>query len=141
MHSRINFDIIQRLIIVIQLWDGANRNGPPPPNKISITDFSAQAQQLLHNAIHLSHGTRVLLEKLKGFQLVKKFPPFYGTGRFIAAFATEHHLALSSARSIGSVPAHLILSFQVASFFQVSPPKPRMHFSSPHTCYISSPSH
>jgi len=29
--------------------------------------------------------SRVLLEKLTGFQLVKKFPAFYGTRRFITA--------------------------------------------------------
>jgi hypothetical protein len=29
--------------------------------------------------------SRVLLEKLTGFQLVKKFPAFYGTQRFITA--------------------------------------------------------
>jgi hypothetical protein len=30
--------------------------------------------------------SRVLLEKLTGFQLVKKFPAFYGTGMFISSF-------------------------------------------------------
>ena len=30
--------------------------------------------------------SRVLLETLTGFQLVKKFPAFYGTRRFITAF-------------------------------------------------------
>jgi len=47
--------------------------------------------------------SRVLLEKLLGFQLVKKFPTFYGTRRFITAFASARHLSLSSARSIQSV--------------------------------------
>jgi hypothetical protein len=37
----------------------------------------------------------VLLEKLTGFQLVKKFPTFYGTQRFIAAFTSACHLSLS----------------------------------------------
>ena len=39
--------------------------------------------------------SRVLLEKLTGLQLVKKFPAFYGTRRFITAFATARHLSLS----------------------------------------------
>jgi hypothetical protein len=39
--------------------------------------------------------SRVLLEKLTGFQLVKKFPAFYGTRRFITAVASAHHLSLS----------------------------------------------
>ena len=32
---------------------------------------------------------RVLLEKLTGLQLVKKFPAFYGTQRFITAFTSS----------------------------------------------------
>jgi hypothetical protein len=34
----------------------------------------------------LTRWSRVLLEKLTGLQLVKKFPAFYGTRRFITAF-------------------------------------------------------
>jgi len=37
----------------------------------------------------------LLLEKLTGSQLVKKFPIFYGTRRFITAFTTARHLFLS----------------------------------------------
>jgi len=50
--------------------------------------------------------SRVLLEKLNRFQLVKKFPPFYGTRRFITAFASALHLSLSRASSIQSIPPH-----------------------------------
>ena len=39
--------------------------------------------------------SRVLLEKLAGPQLVKKFPSFYGTRRFITAFTSAHYLSLS----------------------------------------------
>jgi hypothetical protein len=35
-----------------------------------------------------------VLEKLTGFQLVKKFPAFYGTRRFITAFTSARHLSL-----------------------------------------------
>ena len=38
--------------------------------------------------------SRVLLEKLTGFHLVKKFPAFYGTQRFITAFTRARHLSL-----------------------------------------------
>jgi len=38
---------------------------------------------------------RVLLEKLTSSQLVKKYPAFYGTQRFITAFTRAHHLSLS----------------------------------------------
>jgi hypothetical protein len=39
--------------------------------------------------------SRVLLEKLTGLQLVKKFPAFYGTRRCITAFTSARHLSLS----------------------------------------------
>jgi len=38
---------------------------------------------------------RVLLEKLTGLQLVKKFPAFYKTQRFITAVTSARHLSLS----------------------------------------------
>ena len=40
---------------------------------------------------------RFLLEKLTGLQLVKKFPAFYGTRRFIIALTSFRHLSLSCA--------------------------------------------
>jgi hypothetical protein len=45
---------------------------------------------------------RVLLEKLTGLQLVKKFPAFYGTRRFITAFTSFRHPSLSWATPIQS---------------------------------------
>ena len=39
--------------------------------------------------------SRFLLDKLTGFQLIKKFPEFYGTPRFITAFTSARHLSLS----------------------------------------------
>jgi len=43
----------------------------------------------------LTPRSRVLLEKLSGSQLVKKFPVFYGTLKFIIAFTRVRHLSLS----------------------------------------------
>jgi len=43
----------------------------------------------------LTPWSRVLLEKITGVQLVKKFPSFYGNQRFITAFASARHLSLS----------------------------------------------
>ena len=51
--------------------------------------------------------SRILLEKLTGSQLVKKFSAFYGTRRFITTFTSARHLSLSRATSIQSVPPHL----------------------------------
>jgi len=40
--------------------------------------------------------SRVLLEKLTGSQLVKKFPTFCGTRRFITSFTSVRHMSLSA---------------------------------------------
>ena len=49
---------------------------------------------------------RVLLEKLTGLQLVKKFPAFYGARRFITALTSVRHLSLSWASPIQSINPH-----------------------------------
>ena len=52
------------------------------------------------------------LQKIAGPHLVKKFPAFYGTRRFITAFTTARHLSLSGARSIHSMPPlHFLNSY------------------------------
>ena len=57
----------------------------------------------------LTPWCRVLLEKLTGLQLVKKFPAFYGTRRFITALTSVRHLSLSWASPIQSTyPSHLL---------------------------------
>ena len=79
---------------------------------------------------------RVLLEKLTGLQLVKKFPAFHGTRRPITALTSVRHLSLSWASPIQSIythptswrsiliSAHLRLGPPVVSFPPVSPPRP-----------------
>ena len=49
---------------------------------------------------------RVLLEKLTGLQLVKKFPAFHGTRRFTTALTSIRHLSLSWASPIQSIYPH-----------------------------------
>ena len=99
----------------------------------------------------LTPWSRVLLEKLSGSQLVKKFPAVYATGRFITAFTSACHLSLSWVRSIQSTNPHptswrpiLILS----SNPRLSLPSglfphqnPVYTYTLPNTCYISRPSH
>ena len=48
----------------------------------------------------------VLLEKLTGLQLVKKFPAFHRTWRFITALTSVCHLSLSWASPIQSIYPH-----------------------------------
>ena len=43
----------------------------------------------------LAPWSRFLLEKLTGFQPVKKFPAFYGTQKLITEFTSARHLSLS----------------------------------------------
>jgi len=54
----------------------------------------------------LTPWCRVLLEKLTGLQLVKKFSAFYGTRRFITALTSLRHPSLSWASPIQSIYPH-----------------------------------
>ena len=54
----------------------------------------------------LTPRCRVLLEQLTGLQLVKKFPAFHGTRRFITALTSFRHLSLSWASPIQSIYPH-----------------------------------
>ena len=60
------------------------------------------------NRMHqlLTPWCRVLLEKLTGLQLVKKFPAFHGTRRFITALTSVRHVSLSWASPIQSIYPH-----------------------------------
>ena len=54
----------------------------------------------------LTPWCRVLLEQLTGLQLVKKFPAFHGTQRFITALTSVRHLSLSWASPTQSIYPH-----------------------------------
>ena len=54
----------------------------------------------------LTPWCRVLLEKLTGLQLLKKFPAFHGTRRFITALTNVRQLSLSWASPIQSIDTH-----------------------------------
>ena len=55
-----------------------------------------------HHTYLLTPWCRVLLGKLAGLQLVKNFPAFHGTRRFITALTSVCHLSLSWANPIQS---------------------------------------
>ena len=95
-----------------------------------------------------------VLEKLTGLQLVKKFPAFHGTRRFITALTSVRHLSLSwaspiqsiyphptSLRSILILYTHLRLGPPVVSFPPVSPTRPYTPPLFTHTRHMPSPSH
>ena len=54
----------------------------------------------------LTPWCRVLLEKLTGLQIVKKFPAFHGTRKFITALTSARHPSLSWASPIQSIYPH-----------------------------------
>ena len=102
----------------------------------------------------LTPRCRVLLEQLTGLQLVKKFPAFHGTRRFITTLTSVRHLFLSWAspiqsiyphltswRSILILSTHLRLGLPSGLFPPVSPPRPYTppppHPYAPHTQPIS----
>ena len=65
----------------------------------------------VHTQMHtqpylLTPWCRVLPEQLTGLQLVKKFPAFHGTRRFITALTSVRHLSLSWASPIQSTCLH-----------------------------------
>jgi hypothetical protein len=66
-----------------------NLNPDGPAGSLVIIPISRFQFHLL--TPYLFHGA----EKRKGFQLVKKFPAFYGTRRFITASTSARHLSLS----------------------------------------------
>jgi hypothetical protein len=102
-------------------------------NSVNIAITSLQTEHLIWQQLQvhvqlvgenftylLSPRSTVLLEKLTGLQLAKKFPAFYGTRRFITAFTSACHLSVSWACSIQSIPPHptswrsiLILSYHL----------------------------
>ena len=95
---------------------------------------------------------RVLLEKLTGLQLAKKFPAFHGTRRFITALTSVRHLSLSWASPIPSIYPHpttwgsiLILPTRRSPQWSLSLRFPHQDPIHPplltHTRHMPSPSH
>ena len=76
------------------------------PNKCSPHMAKQLHQIIFHYYYSLTPYSTVLLEKLTGFQLVKKLPTFYGTRRFIIAVTSARHLAISCASSIQPISSH-----------------------------------
>ena len=66
----------------------------------------AHANHLTLTTYLLTPRCRVLPEQLTGLQLVKKFPAFHGTPRFITALTIVRHLSLSWASPIQSIYPH-----------------------------------
>ena len=111
------------------------------------TSFERPMRICAISLTYLLHAA-VLLDKLTGSQLVKKFPAFYGTRRFNTAFTNLRHLSLSWASSIRYIPphptswrsililsSHLRLGLRSGSFPQVSHQNP-VNTSSPYVLHV-----
>ena len=96
-----------------------------------------------NNITHLlTPWSRVLLEKLTGPQLLKKFPESYGTSRFISTFTKSHLPNLRQINPAHALPSHFLKIHlnsitpiyvwvsQVVAYSKVSPPNPSMHLTS-----------
>jgi len=78
----------------------AFNNQTPGKYPKDYTQYSKHGESLkstIYNLLTylLTPCSRVILEKLTGFQLVKKLSEFYGTQRFITAVTSARHLSLS----------------------------------------------
>ena len=127
-----------------------------PPENNFISFFLSKFHQL--NRFHfyqltylLTPWCKVPLEQLTGLQLVKKFPAFHGTKRFITALTSVRQLSLSWASPYTHIPppgdpSYIIhpstprfpqwsLSLRFPHQHPVHPPLPT------HTRHIPSPSH
>jgi len=70
--------------------------GNYPEESIQHSEHGESLKSRIYIYIHLlTPWSGVFLEKLTGSQLVKKFPAFYGTRRFITAITSARHLSLS----------------------------------------------
>jgi hypothetical protein len=95
-----------------------------------------------------------LLEKPPIVQLLKNFPAFYETRKFIIVFTRALHLSLSWARTIQFISSHpislrsvlvllpnYVLAFSVVFFLLAFPPISYMHSYLTHSCYMLCPSY
>ena len=80
--------------------------GPPNAN---MQYCSIQHSRYNRNIYLLTRWCRVLLQKLTGLQLVKKFPAFHGTRRFITALKSVRHLSILGQPNPVHIPtSHLL---------------------------------
>ena len=86
-----------------RMADTAIRNAGHSASSQKMSVFGKTPARLL---AHSLTPWSSVLEDLTAHQLVKKFPAFYATQRFITAFTSARHLSLSWPRSIQSIHPH-----------------------------------
>jgi hypothetical protein len=93
LHSRVASSLLGPNILLSTLF----------LNTLSLCSSLSVKDQVSH-----PHKTRVLPERLIVSQLIKKFPAFYGTQRFINAFARARSFILSWTRSFQPATSHQV---------------------------------
>jgi hypothetical protein len=128
------------------------------PNQIQ-NWHETKSHWTIHNTKIITHSLThswswALLEKLPIVQLLKNFPAFYGTRRFVSVLTRALHWSLSWARSIQSIPSHpislrfililfthLLISLPSCLFPKGFPTYPIFIPVALHLCYMPCPSH
>jgi hypothetical protein len=91
------------------IWITRLKNGSVATN-LGIEDHWTKTDWLIDWLTDwLTAWSEVLLEKLIVTHLVRNFPAFYGTQRFITVFTRAHHWSLFWSRWIQFTPYHLVL--------------------------------
>ena len=107
IHSRMwksNFHASKQNYTTVHCSNKAVRYSPGTIRNNTLLNLT---NTLMHSACYtLTPCSRVILEKLTGPQLVKKFHVFYGIRRSITAFIRARHLCLSWVRLIQFMPPH-----------------------------------
>jgi hypothetical protein len=67
---------------------------PATSAQVFLLGFPVSTFKCIQLTYLLTQWSRILLEKLTDYQLVKKFSTFYGTGSCITAYACAGHLCL-----------------------------------------------
>jgi len=94
------------IIIIIIHWRNNITCSVNCKYRTAATLYTVQTWLVAGVTFSLTPCSTVLLEKLTGLQLFKKFPAFYGNRRFITALISTHHMSLSWACSIQSITPH-----------------------------------
>jgi hypothetical protein len=101
---------------IVLVWDMHKKQLNPMPSIIRKNGTQKKWRRLLRPCGRTELGCKslthsrswALLEKPPTVQLLKNFPAFYGTRRFITMFIRALYWSLSWARSIQSTPSHPI---------------------------------
>jgi len=113
--SVVTYFVFMCLCYTVDIWNNYyffkcvhdNEKSTKTPLRLDWRQFSSPALITCHIYLHLlTPWCRVLPEQLPCLQLIKKFPAFHGTRRFITALTSVRHVFLFWATAIQSTCPH-----------------------------------